>query len=186
MMCADTDSRSNTIIFACHCLLNANAKVYGLADYPGTFPPLREYLERSSAGVIQLQCPEMIHFGPKRWWHNRSQFEIPAYQTLCKRLANEAADLASQYTNSNYTILGLLGVEGSPSCGVRETYNSDQWGGEPKSVDLTTCRATGAGIFMDAIKESFRQKKLDIPCVGISPTQHTSAADIATALKTRA
>ena len=102
-----SDSRSGTVVFACHCLLNANAKVRGLAKYAGMHQELIEALSELNIGVIQLPCPELLHMGPDRWWQTRSQYQIPSYLDLCHRLAEDAANQATLYSGSHYTVLGL-------------------------------------------------------------------------------
>lgn len=170
MKCPQSDSRSGAVIFACHCLLNANAKVCGLAKYAGVHAQLLELLARQDIGVIQLPCPEILHMGPGRWWQTRSQYDIPAYRDLCNRLAKDAADLASVYAASQCRVLGVLGVEGSPSCGVNEVYDAADWGGQPREIDLSNCRVKGSGLFVDALNAAFARRSLDIPIIGISST----------------
>lgn len=168
MQCPHPDSRSGHVIFSCHCLLNANAKVCGLAKYPGMLTELVSRLDQQNIGIVQLPCPEFLHLGPKRWWQTRSQYDVPAYHALCQRLALEAADQASLYLYAGYTVSGVLGVEGSPSCGVNEVYDSPDWGGKPNNVDLSNCRGKGAGIFIQALQNVFSEQGLDIDFVGIS------------------
>jgi len=167
MNCPQTDSRSGRVVFVCQCLLNANAKVCGLAKYPGILPGLVESLAEQECGLIQLPCPELIHLGPKRWWQSCSQYDTPAYRGLCSQLALDASDLAGQYLSAGYSIAGVLGVEGSPSCGVEEVYDSPAWGGRPESVDLSGCRVKGTGLFVETLKEVFADKSQNIPFVGI-------------------
>lgn len=167
MHCPQSDGRSGRVVFVCHCLLNANAKVCGLSQYSHTMPGLVEVLAESGLGIIQLPCPEFLHLGPKRWWQMRSQYDTPAYRALCRRLADEAADLARQYLDAGCTVAGLLGVEGSPSCGVTETYDAPDWGGRPREVELSECRVKGSGIYMATFRDVFAERSLDIPFVGV-------------------
>ena len=53
------DSRSGKIIFLSHCCLNQNAKVRGIARYPGAIRPLVELLLEHGVGIYQMPCPEM-------------------------------------------------------------------------------------------------------------------------------
>ena len=41
-----------------HCILNANAKVAGIAQTPGAIPVIVEGLLRDGVGIVQLPCPE--------------------------------------------------------------------------------------------------------------------------------
>lgn len=167
MPCPRHDARSGKIVLVCHCLLNANAKVCGLAKYAGVQPGVAELLAAKDVGIVQLPCPELLHMGPGRWWQTRSQYDVPAYRSLCADLAGQAADLAALYARSHYAVLGLLGIEGSPSCGVREVYDAEDWGGRPREIDPSTCRANGSGLFIQAIRDAFETNGLDVPFVGV-------------------
>ncbi len=168
MQCTQSDSRSGRVLFACHCLLNANAKVCGLAGYAGAHRPLLDMLADNGIGVIQLPCPEFQHMGPKRWWQTRAQYDVPAYRALCDRFADDAAELASTYARAGYEVLGILGVNGSPSCGVTEVYDSPEWGGRPGEVDLAGCRIEGSGIFVQSLRRAFEERSLHVPHIGVA------------------
>lgn len=183
MHCQQSDERSGQAVFVSHCLLNANAKVCGLAKYPAMVTDLVAFLAQHDFGIIQLPCPELLHLGPKRWWQVRSQYDTPSYRSLCQRLAFETVELAIQYHSAGYKIAGLLGVEGSPSCGVEEVYDSPQWGGRPAEVDLSDCRMAGTGIFIEVLMHTFEQHSMDIPFVGI-PSDSTTMNDKLTNLLT--
>ncbi|QJB55914.1 CD3072 family TudS-related putative desulfidase [Pseudodesulfovibrio sp. zrk46] len=170
MQCPQSDSRSGRVVFACHCLLNANAKVCGLAKFPGAMPDLLDLLAEKQAGIIQLPCPEFLHMGPNRWWQARSQYDHPAFRSLCARLADEAAEQAATYVAAGYAIPALLGVEGSPSCGVAETYDTPKWGGRPREINLSGCRVNGAGIFMQELERAFTARSLNVPFKGLGST----------------
>ena len=48
------DARSEKIIFITHCCLNQNAKVRGIAKYPGAITPLVEFLLKEGVGMYQI------------------------------------------------------------------------------------------------------------------------------------
>lgn len=50
----------------------------------------------------------------------REQYEYPEFLELCNRLADETLAQVSEYQRCDYEIVGLVGVAGSPSCGVSE------------------------------------------------------------------
>ncbi len=159
MPCPREDARSGQIVFVCHCLFNANAKVCGLARHSGMFEPVARTILESGFGALQLPCPEFLHMGPERWWQSRAQYDVPAYRALCARLAAEAADQAAMYLAAGYGLAGVLGVEGSPSCGALEVYDAPDWGGAPREVDLAGRRVPGKGVFMREL-----ERALDAVC----------------------
>lgn len=182
MTCPRHDARSGRIVFVCHCLLNANAKVCGLAKYSGIQPGITELLVAKGVGVVQLPCPELLHMGPGRWWQTRSQYDVPAYRALCADLAEQAADLVSLYSQSRYSVLGILGVEGSPSCGVREVYDAEDWGGRPREIDTSACRVNGSGLFIQAILQAFKERSITVPFVGVPSAPDMSREDVESVL----
>ncbi|MFO8035088.1 MAG: hypothetical protein R6U57_00450, partial [Anaerolineales bacterium] len=57
------DVRGGKIIFLSHCMLNQNAKVKGIAIYPGMIKPLVEVLLEKDIAVFQMPCPETSYYG---------------------------------------------------------------------------------------------------------------------------
>lgn len=138
------DKRSGKVLFLAHCLLNQNAKVRGLADYPGAFEPLARILLKSGVGLVQLPCPEMACLGPERplGTDTIEQYDTPRYRSMCRKLAKSGARELKAYQNAGYKVLGVLGVEGSPSCSVERA---------PRLVRGKRRLIKGRGLFMEAL-----------------------------------
>jgi hypothetical protein len=49
-------------------------------------------------------------------------------------------------------VVGVLGVDGSPNCGVNMTPRSDEWGGKPKELSMDGVIVPGRGVFMEEIE----------------------------------
>lgn len=148
------DRRSRRIVLVSHCVLNANAKVEGLSLYQGVHPLVAELAARG-VGVIQMPCAEMGACGMKRWGQTREQYANPAFEELCASLADDTARLVREYQRCGYDVLGVVGIEGSPTCGVTKSAAGD-WGGEPGDWNALVARsATTAqpGIHMEALME---------------------------------
>lgn len=178
MPCPRHDARSGKIVLVCHCLLNANAKVCGLAKYAGVQPGVAELFVAKGIGLVQLPCPELLHMGHGRWWQSRSQYDVPAYRDLCARLAAQAADQVAAYSRAGYAVLGCFGVEGSPSCGVREVYDTDDWGGRPREIDTSSCRIKGTGLFVQAMQRALEEHGVTIPFIGVPAAGDMSPDDV--------
>lgn len=125
---APRDERSRRIAFVCHCLLNANSKVEGLALYAGIHPLIHRLAEHG-VGVVQMPCAEMGACGMRRWGQTREQYDYPAFRNLCARLAEDTRQQVVEYQRCGYEVLGVVGVDGSPTCGVTRSASGD-WGGE--------------------------------------------------------
>ena len=116
------------IAIVCHCILNANAKVEGLSQYAGVHPLIGRLAEHD-IGVIQMPCAEMTALGMKRWGQTREQYESVSFTGHCRELAEQTAEQVGEFARCGYEIVGLVGVDGSPTCGVTHSASGD-WGGE--------------------------------------------------------
>ncbi|MBN1235458.1 MAG: hypothetical protein JW999_05330, partial [Methanotrichaceae archaeon] len=101
---------SNVITVAAHCLLNPLTRVRGLAPLP--FQP--------EGPIVQLPCPEALYLGLERWAVTKNQLDVPQFRRFCRALITQYADLL-QMLASQGARLRILGVAGSPSCGVETT-----------------------------------------------------------------
>jgi predicted secreted protein len=111
--------RSRKIVLISHCLLNVNSRVEGIARYPSIHPLICE-LADLEFGVIQLPCPELVYEGLDREPRDIEHYDTPEYRELCRTAALKAADEVAEYIANDYHIAAVIGVEGSPSCAVRD------------------------------------------------------------------
>jgi predicted secreted protein len=125
------DKRSKRVAIVAHCLLNQNAKVNGFAFFPAMIKPLIDILHKNNFGVIQLPCPETTFSGTRRWWYVREQYDTPGYRSHCRRTLEPILSQIVEYQKEGYKVV-IIGLDGSPSCGVRWSGTSKTWGGPPK------------------------------------------------------
>lgn len=157
--------RSRTIVLLSHCILNANAKVQGLASYRGAIEHVLLPILQSGAGIIQLPCPEQSFLGAKRWGMTREQYDTPSYRQHCQALLTSTIQELKDYVHSDYRILELIGIDGSPSCGVNRTcvgYTGGEWckaGEQQKNLR----EIPGKGIFIQVLEEMLVQNGISIP-----------------------
>jgi len=118
------------VAFLANCLLNQNAKVCQGANYPGVVSPVVAALRSRGYELHQLPCPELAFAGVRRWWAVYEQYDTPAYRAHCKRLAQAIAPLIEQHVRRGDEVI-LIGLDGSPSSGVRFTSSKPDWGGRP-------------------------------------------------------
>ena len=135
-----------------HCILNANAKVAGIAQTPGAIPVIVEGLLRDGVGIVQLPCPEQTYGGSRRWGMTREQYDVPKYRKHCRALLEDVVDQMEDYLRNDYEVLGIVGVDGSPSCGVDRTCVGYP-GGEIASMrPLPECSIVeGRGVFLECL-----------------------------------
>ena len=127
------------ITVAAHCLLNPLTRVRGLAPVP--FQP--------EGPTVQLPCPETLYLGLERWAVTKNQLDVPQFRRFCRTLIEPYADLLQMLAHEGAS-LRIVGVAGSPSCGV-ETTSSGYTGGLPTRPGPASARVAGRGVFMEEL-----------------------------------
>lgn len=161
------------ILAVSHCILNNAAKV---AQDEALLE--EEYRERDElislvidkgVQMLQLPCPEFMMYGSKRWGHVKDQFDNPFFRQECRRMLQPVILQLEEYANDNerFTLLGVVTVEGSPSCGGNLTCRAD-WGGEPDqdtANDLADSvrMAKEPGVFMEELRTMIKESGLNVP-----------------------
>lgn len=174
-------NRNKKILILSHCILNVNAKVYGLANYEGCFSQLIEPLIKKGFGFIQLPCPETLTCGVKRWGQVKEQYETPFFRQQYKKMLIPIVNQLIDYKNSAYTISGVIGIDGSPSCGINKTCRGDNWGGElfgaeNLSEQLNTLKSVDeAGVFMEVFFELLEKNDLKLSFFALDEEEPTAS-----------
>lgn len=164
--------RGKRIILLSHCILNANSKVEGLSQYRGILRDYIDVIADKGIGIIQLPCPEMILYGIKRWGHVKEQFDTPFFRQQCRIMMEPIVQQLRNYVDFGYEIVGVVGIDGSPSCGVNFTC-SGNFGGEISNItNLDEIKDTlkdvnEMGVFMEELKNLLCEENLDIKFLAI-------------------
>ncbi len=175
------DLRSGRVIFLSHCMLNQNAKVRGIAKYPGVHKPLIDMLTQHDVGIFQMPCPEMSYLGPMRWGHVKDQYNTLMFRRHCEKIAQQVLDQAVEYHRSDYELVGFIMVDGSPVCGLNRTAqpitDGEQWGGmvwyTPKQ------RFTqDKGVFCEIFQDEAQKRELgDLPFLALPEVEEAGSLD---------
>jgi predicted secreted protein len=145
-----------------HCLLNVNTKVHGLAVYPAVHPVVGELLA-TGVGLVQLPCPEVAHLGMARWGMTREQYDIPAYRRLCQKLVEPIVDTLTALVADGCEVVGVWGVDGSPSCGVDRTCVGYEGGEVERLLSLPCCvQVPEEGVFISILRSSLVKRGLEL------------------------
>ena len=162
-----TDCRSKKVIFISHCLLNQNAISDGTAVFPAAFKDLIEFLLKNDIGIVQMPCPELTCLGLDRG--NIEGCNIPVVientrirSEILKKNNYEKLMLLVDYTfsqileyyNYNFEIIGIIGANRSPNCGVDTTSKDNK-------------EVRGKGIFIEELSKKIKNKNLNIPMIGL-------------------
>ena len=150
------DKRGRKIVVVAHCILNQNSRVQGIAYYAGMINEIVDVLRKYEVGVIQMPCPELTYAGLLRPRQTREQYDTPAFRRHCRQIASSVADQVEEYVRNGFKVSAVLGVEGSPTCGVEET----------------SCQEANLGILMEELRSELKKRKVEVLMKAV---RHTSA-----------
>lgn len=155
------DERSKKFIFVPFCVLCQAFQAQGIVryGYKAVMKPVTDILIANDINIIQMPCPESqlggILEGLKRGPKSITGYDTDTFRTLCKKLAIKLVEMINGIQNSGYIILGILGVEFSPSCSIKLQYSNKGTYHRP-------------GIFIEEIQNELKRKGLEIPFLGIN------------------
>jgi len=159
------DCRGNNVIFVPHCALNQNARGPGAAECPAAVTPLITGLMERGIGIVQMPCPELRIFGLDRGDVDvRSELQKDPNRAMCRRIAAVLVEDIQQYRKCGITVVGIIGKNGSPTCGVEETW----------SHRITP----GVGVFVEELSKELRDRGVRTNITGTRDTD--PAATLAT------
>jgi predicted secreted protein len=185
------DERGRRVVFLSHCLLNENTRYAGGAFTAGASDELVERWVRSGVGIVQMPCPEQRVWGGvlKRWLGvvtvigrrsprplRRGLVGSAIVYTRVRygRLAREVARQIIDYRRSGFEVVAVVGVDGSPSCGVfrrLDATKSAEIAMDAPAMDRTefnrraiaACVEDGAGWYTEAIQRRLRRRGCSVP-----------------------
>ena len=162
-----TDGRSKKVIFLAHCLLNQNAISDGTAVCPAAFGELIQLLLDHEVGVVQMSCPELCCLGLDRGDVHGADRPVVEENTRIRRamekdgprqkreaLADLVAEQVQEYHKHGFQVLGIVGANRSPNCGLETTSDFDR-------------EVEGRGAFMDAIAQQLEAAGISVPMLGL-------------------
>ena len=162
------------ILIVSHCILNNASKLksFDEAEMQAEDALRREVLKKaidSGVQLLQLPCPEYLQYGYHRWGHTMDQFNNVFFRSRCREMLQSVVQQLEEYLANpeEFQILGVLGVDGSPSCGVKYTCRA-KWGGEfsgrsDLSELLGSCRLEqGSGVLMSVLREMLKEKNQEV------------------------
>lgn len=183
-----TDARSRKIAFVAHCLLNQNARYQGGASRPGSHMAGIAEIVPPECGVVQLPCPEIPAWGgpdkPFLWLpvaRSRVAGAILGFAGLPLFILWTRASLSAQarrvareiraYQDRGYEVELVVGIDGSPTCGVSLTLDLRACfryfsGLRGRDVTLScfnkglyaACSRPGPGLFIASLRSALERK----------------------------
>jgi len=172
-----TDARSKRVILVAHCLFNQNAKLDRCAFYPGAIREAAQTILDSGAGIVQMPCPETLCLGLDRGTDPVVQPSVEEEDTRIAgemglsqarvRMVTMAGELAFQveeYQKHGFEVLGVVGINGSPTCAVEHTWYD---GAEQE----------GPGAFIAVLQEILEERGISLPMRGIRAARPDEAVE---------
>jgi predicted secreted protein len=148
--------RSKKIIFVSHCLLNQNARPLGREKYPGAVKDLLELFAESGVGIIQMPCPQLeFNEGLNRKAKPKNSYDTNGFRSKCQKLSSSIIEKIENYLRKNYSVLGIIGVELTSTCGVHQIQNGRR-------------NVPGKGIFVEELEREMQRKNFQVPIIGVN------------------
>ena len=188
------DRRSRRVIFLSHCLLNENTRYLGGACRPAIVREAIEFCLWHDIAIVQMPCPEQCawggvlkrrllgFYGVEGSWRGRlGRLVLPVmlwwtrlnYRALARLTASQISD----YIASRMEVVAIVGVDGSPSCGVARRLNMKQafvllgnlqpgsaTRGDVNNVIRST-QTSGAGLYVAALRAELQRRQVRVPFV---------------------
>jgi len=161
------DKRSKRVVFVAHCIMNQNAKVDKCAHYPGAIEEVARFFLDNGIGISQMPCPEMLLLGLDRGKPAGLDLTIEEEDTRIARLmrtgdcyqaavqiAETFAFQIAEYVKSGFDAIGVLGINGSPTCGVETGWYEDK-------------ETEGFGVYTGELSRALNEHGINIPIRGI-------------------
>ncbi len=187
------DKRSKKVVFLSHCLLNENTRYLGGACQSGCIKEIVDQCLKHDLGIVQMPCPEQRAWGGvlKRYLlmghglklryplaYRLRGLLIPAGMLITRfvysRLASEVVGQIEDYITSGFSVVGIIGIDGSPSCAVNRTPDykkSNIFFSTPvelvtpdsQKASLQESLMAGRGIFVDELLKKLKRRGIEIP-----------------------
>lgn len=156
------DCRSRLILFVPHCVLNQNARAAGAAERPASVTELVSGLIDRDIGIVQMPCPELLLLGLDRG-DSRIREDLSSEPSRGKliKMAGDIIYQIRQYQKSGIQVLGILGKNGSPTCGVEQTWHEGV--------------VPGSGIFIEVLREEMNRRQIHLGITGCRDNEPEAA-----------
>jgi hypothetical protein len=169
------DERSKRVIFVSHCLLNENTRYLGGVFRRGCVDELVDGFQQEGLGIYLLS----IYSSQGTFVYRLRHVLLPLFRWYTRwvywRLAKEVVRDIEDYVRSGFEVVGIVGVGGSPSCGVCSRLDLrrslEVVAGCPlarldrrvmNEEAIANCLSEGEGLFIAALQHQLRRKHLTI------------------------
>ena len=142
-----SDRRKRRVIFISHCWLNINTRFPEGCAFEGANVPLIKTLLDSGLGIIQMPCPEYECLGLEKAGYG--EITGTALRSGFRRVAEVVAKQIEDYRDLGFEIVGVMGMNPSPSCGVDAAKGK----GTMLGADRDISEKTEPGLFIEELQK---------------------------------
>lgn len=143
------------VVFVPHCILNQNVRASGKEKSNGSIKEIVNFFVEAEIGIVQLPCPEVeFDGGLNRIFRTKESYN-KNYRNRCREISLKILKDIKGYLEKDYNVLGILGVEFSPTCGVYRVENE-------KKI------ASGKGILIEEIEKEMRKENFQVPIISVN------------------
>ncbi len=159
------DARKKQIVFLAHCFLNTNTRFPGGSGFKGGTLPLVQKILAMGIGIRQLPCPELNCLGLEKKDYGEL---VPKELRNCyNQTAEKVISEMKSYQKFGYNIIGVIGMDPSPSCGVYQAKGK----GTILGTDSDTSEEKKPGVFIEELRKLICDSELeDVPFIGFRRT----------------
>ena len=169
------DKRSKRVILVAHCVLNQNAKLDRCAYYPGAIEEITQAILESGAGILQMPCPELLCLGLDREAKSGAipsveeedtriaiRMKEPKARVVCRKIVDDIVYQIEEYRKNGFEIIGVIGINGSPTCAVEMTWSANR-------------EKEGPGVFISLLAEELGKRSISVLMKGIKASEPKKA-----------
>jgi len=155
------DKRSRKFIFIPFCVICQAFQAQGIVRYEhsSVMIPIIDEILKHDLNIIQMPCPESqlggCEKGLKRNPQSIEKYDAPEFREICEKSATEVMEKIKAILANGYEIVGILGIENSPSCSIELQYSN-------KGMYHRS------GLFIEALKKQLEKEGIEIPLLGIN------------------
>ena len=149
-----SDKRERRVIYISHCWLNINTRFPEGCAFEGANVPLIKTMLESGLGIVQMPCPEYECLGLEKWGYG--EIVKDDLRACFRKQAKVVLKQIKDYQALGFEIVGVFGMDPSPSCGV----NVAKGKGTMLGTDRDTSEMPEPGIFMEELQKLLADEQI--------------------------
>jgi predicted secreted protein len=147
---------SKRVVFVPHCILNQNVRAVGKEKSNGTVKEVVNFFAEAEIGMVQLPCPEVeFDGGLERSFKTKNSYNNEVYRRHCREISLEILKAVKKYLDKEYKVVGILGIEFSPTCGIYRIEDG-------KKI------VPGKGVLFEELEREMQTKNFQVPIIAVN------------------